>query len=144
MLGIIIALISGALMSIQGVLNSGATKQTSTWITAMAVQLSAFIVCVIAYYTTERNIKISSLLHVTPKYLLLGGIIGAFITITVIKSISALGTAKAEMFIVCSQLIVAYIIELLGMFGADKQDFQLRKCLGVIIFLIGVIIFKWK
>lgn len=144
MWGIIIALISGALMSIQGVLNSGATKQTSTWITAMAVQLSAFIVCLIAYYTTERNIKISSLLHVTPKYLLLGGILGAFITITVVKSISSLGTARAEMFIVCSQLIVAYLIELLGILGADKQEFEWRKCLGVAVFLIGVIIFKWK
>ncbi len=144
MLGIIIALISGALMSIQGVLNSGATKQTSTWITAMAVQLSAFVVCLVAYYATERNIKISSLLHVTPKYLLLGGILGAFITITVVKSISTLGTAKAEMFIVCSQLIVAYVIELLGILGAEKQEFQLRKCVGILIFLIGVIIFKWK
>ena len=32
MTGFIIALISGALMSIQGVLNTGVTKQTSIWV----------------------------------------------------------------------------------------------------------------
>ncbi|MDD7282351.1 MAG: EamA-like transporter family protein, partial [Clostridium sp.] len=32
MWGIIVALISGALMSVQGVFNTGVTKQTSTWL----------------------------------------------------------------------------------------------------------------
>ena len=34
MLGFIIAIISGALMSIQGVWNTGVTKQTSVWLAA--------------------------------------------------------------------------------------------------------------
>ncbi|CDE43126.1 putative uncharacterized protein [Clostridium sp. CAG:411] len=144
MFGILIALLSGALMSIQGVFNSGATKQTGTWLTAMFVQLTAFLVCICAYYVSEKNIPISKIFHVTPKYLLLGGIIGAFITITVIKSISSLGAARAEMFIVCAQLLVAYLIELLGLFGIDKQNFEWRKCIGILVFLVGVIIFKWK
>ena len=126
MFGILIALLSGALMSIQGVFNSGATKQTGTWLTAMFVQLTAFLVCICAYYVSEKNIPISKIFHVTPKYLLLGGIIGAFITITVIKSISSLGAARAEMF------------------GIDKQNFEWRKCIGILVFLVGVIIFKWK
>ena len=32
MFGIMIALLSGALMSIQGVFNTGVTKQTSLWV----------------------------------------------------------------------------------------------------------------
>lgn len=144
MWGVLIALLSGALMSIQGVFNSGATKQTGTWLTAMFVQISAFIVCIIAYYITERNIKMSTILQVSPKYFLLGGVIGAFITITVVKSIELLGTARAEMFIVCAQLIVAYIIELFGIFGTDKQAFDWKKLVGIVVFLTGVIIFKWK
>ena len=45
MWGWIIALISGALMSIQGVLNTGLTKQTSLWVANSWVQGTAFIVC---------------------------------------------------------------------------------------------------
>lgn len=144
MWSILIALLSGALMSIQGVWNAGATKQTSTWVTAMFVQFSAFLFCLAAHYVTERSEKIQSIFQVTPKYLLLGGVLGALITITVIKSIASLGTARAEMFIVASQMIIAYIIELFGIFGADKQEFSLRKCLGVLIFLVGIVVFKWK
>ena len=142
MWGIIIALLSGALMSIQGIFNTNTTKQSSIWITAMFVQLSAFFVCVIAYYVSERSIPISKILTVKPRYMLLGGFIGAFITITVVKSIGSLGAAKAEMFIVCSQLLVAYLIELFGILGVEKTEFSLKKCLGILIFLVGVILFK--
>lgn len=61
------------------------------------------------------------------KYTLLGGVIGAFITITVIQSMGALGPAKAAMLIVISQLIVAYLIELMGLFGVDKEPLSGEK-----------------
>ena len=44
MWGIILALISGALMSIQGVFNTEVTKQTSLWVSTGFVQLTAFFV----------------------------------------------------------------------------------------------------
>ena len=144
MWGILIALLSGALMSVQGVFNTGATKQTGMWLTAMFVQFTAFIVCVAALFLVEKESRIQQLFSISPKYLLLGGVIGAFITITVVKSIHALGAARAEMFIVCSQLIVAYAIELFGLFGMDKQTFEWRKAIGILLFLVGVVVFKWK
>ena len=42
MWGIILALISGALMSIQGVFNTEVTKQTSLWVSTGFVQLGTF------------------------------------------------------------------------------------------------------
>ena len=137
MWGFIAALISGALMSIQGVFNTEVTKQTSLWVSTGWVQLSAFVVCVLAWLES-----IAALWQVDNKYTLLGGVIGAFITITVIQSMGALGPAKAAMLIVISQLAVAYIIELLGIFGVDKQPFEWRKLLGIAI--VGIIIFKWQ
>lgn len=78
------------------------------------------------------------------KYTLLGGIIGAFITITVIQSMGSLGPAKAAMLIVISQLAVAYIIELFGLFGVEKLDFQWRKLIGMAVAIVGIVIFKWE
>ena len=85
MAGILTALLSGALMSIQGVFNTEVTKQTSTWLAAGWVQISAFAVCLAAWCITGRE-PIGDLFRVKPWYLLLGGAIGAFITITVIWS----------------------------------------------------------
>ena len=83
------------------------------------------------------------MLAVEPKYFLFGGVIGAFITLTVIKSMDSLGPAKAVMLIVISQIIVAYIIELFGMFGVEKQSFSWRKVLGALVAIVGVVLFKW-
>lgn len=143
MLGFFAALISGALMSIQGVFNTEVTKQSSLWVSTGWVQLSAFAVCVLAWLFTGRE-SISALWQVDNKYTLLGGVIGAFITITVIQSMGALGPARAAMLIVVSQLIVAYVIELFGMFGTDRQPFEWRKLVGMAVAIIGIVIFKWQ
>lgn len=143
MWGFLAALISGALMSIQGVFNTEVTKQSSLWVATGWVQLSAFAVCVAAWLFTGKQ-SISALWQVENKYTLLGGVIGAFITITVIQSMGSLGPAKAAMLIVVSQLIVAYLIELMGLFGVDKEPFEWRKVLGMLIAIAGIVIFKWQ
>ncbi|HPU63754.1 MAG TPA: DMT family transporter [Mobilitalea sp.] len=144
MWGIIIAIISGAFMSIQGVFNTGVTKQTGIWVCSSFVQFTALLACLGAWYVTGRDHSFSELLKIDNKYMLLGGVIGAAITYTVIKSVEALGPARANMFIITSQMVVAYLIELLGIFGAEKVDFEWRKLIGIIIIIIGIITFKWK
>lgn len=143
MIGFIIALISGALMSIQGVFNTQVTKSSTIWAANTFVQFTAFCVCLCIWLLTDRSSLLAPL-KVEPKYMLLGGAIGAFITYTVIKSMEGLGPAKAVMLIVAAQLIVAYVIELLGWFGVEKQPWDWRKAIGMLISIVGIIIFKWK
>ncbi len=140
MWGYIIALLSGLLMSVQGVMNTGVTRQTSIWVAAGFVQLSAFVICVIAWLVTGRE-SVSALWSVSPKYMLAGGVIGSFITITVIKSMSLLGPAKSVMLIVVMQIITAYVIELLGLFGSEKASFSWGKVIGAVISIVGIVIF---
>ena len=130
MFGFIAALVSGALMSIQGVFNTEVTKQTGTWLTNSFVQLSGFFVCLVIWFIKERKKNPPmEIFLVEPKYYLLGGVIGAFITFTVIAGMSALGPAKAVMLIVSAQLIVAYLIEVFGIFGLQKSGFDWMKFL---------------
>ena len=68
MWGFIIALLSGALMSIQGVFNTEVTKQTSIWVSAGFVQLTAFFTCVIMWLVTGRN-EVGGLFQVQPWYM---------------------------------------------------------------------------
>lgn len=143
MIGIFIALISGALMSLQGVFNTQVTKSTSMWVSASWVQFSALIICLVAWFFCDRT-SFSGLLTLEPKYLLLGGIMGAFITYTVIKSIASLGPAQAVMLILIAQLIVAWLIELFGLFGMEKAPFEWRRLLGMAICIGGIILFKWE
>lgn len=143
MIGFLIALISGALMSVQGVFNTQVTKASSIWVASAFVQISAFAVCLAAWLISDRS-SFGALFKVEPKYMLLGGAIGAFITYTVIKSMDMLGPARAVMLIVIAQLLVAYVIELFGVFGVEKQPLEWRKVIGMAVAIIGIIIFKWK
>ena len=143
MIGFFIALISGALMSIQGVFNTQVTKASSIWIASAFVQLTALVVCIGAWLFTDRSNPMQ-VFQVEPKYMLLGGAIGAFITYTVIRSMDMLGPARAVMLIVVAQLIVAYVIELLGWFGVEKQPWEWRKGIGMLVAIIGIVVFKWK
>lgn len=143
MIGFLIAIISGALMSVQGVFNTQVTKSSGIWAANAFVQFTALLVCLIAWFFFERS-SFMNVLRVEPKYMLLGGVMGAGITYTVIKGMAMLGPAKAVMVIVVAQLIVAYLIELFGLFGVEKQPLEIRKVAGMIIAIAGIIIFKWK
>ena len=143
MIGFFIALVSGALMSVQGVFNTQVTKTTGMWVSNGWVQLSAFAVCLVAWFIAGRD-DVMTIAKVEPKYMLLGGVIGAGITWTVIKSMEQVGPAKAALLIVISQLIIAYVMELLGLFGVDKQPVDWRKIGGMALALIGVAIFQWE
>ena len=142
MIGFFIALLSGAFMAIQGVFNTQVTKSSSIWVANVFVQFTALIVCVFDWLITDRS-SFGALLKVQPKYMLLGGTIGAFITYTVIKAMEQLGPARASMLIVIAQLIVAYLIELFGLFNVEKQPIEARKLIGMGIAILGIIIFKW-
>ncbi|MBR1931659.1 MAG: DMT family transporter [Lachnospiraceae bacterium] len=143
MIGFLIALLSGALMSVQGVFNTQVTKASSIWAASAFVQFTALLVCLGAWMFSDRS-SLLKVFAVQPKFMLLGGAIGAFITYTVIKSMDLLGPAKAVMLIVVAQLLVAYLIELAGWFGVEKQPWEWRKALGMAIAIVGIILFKWQ
>ena len=135
MAGIVTALLSGALMSVQGVFNTGVTKQTSVWVASGWVQATALIACVVIWFFTGRP-------PVSPIYLLSGGIIGAVITYTVIRSMQSLGPAQTALLIVVAQIITAYVIQLFGWFGTEKMPFEWHKLLGAAVAVAGIIIFQ--
>ena len=142
MWGIIIALVSGALMSIQGVFNTEVTKQTSIWVSSGWVQLTAFLTCLVMWFFTGRQ-EIGGLWQVQPWYMLTGGVMGALITYTVIKSVGSLGPARSALLIVVSQIIVSYAIEVFGLFGMEKVGFEWKKLIGAAVAIAGIVIFRY-
>lgn len=143
MIGFLIAVISGLLMSVQGVFNTQVTKTTGMWVANAFVQFTAFLICIAIWAISDRT-SFGTLLKVEPRYMLIGGILGAGITYTVIKAMDMMGPAKAVMMIVTAQILVAYLIELFGLFGVEKQSFSWRKVIGILLAAGGIILFKWE
>lgn len=141
-MSIITGLVSGVLMSVQGVFNTRVSEKVGLWFTTGIVHFTAFLVCVaVLFFTRDANV---TGLKMVNKWYLLGGVIGVGITYTVIVSMAKLGPAFAVMMILIAQMISAYLIELLGWFGTEKSSFVWTKVIGVGIMLIGIICFQWK
>ena len=103
MVGILFALLAGLLMSVQGVFNTRVMDASSMWATNSWVQLTAFAISISVWFFAGRE-NLFAVFNVENKIYLFGGVIGAFITFTVIKSISGLGPAYATMLILLAQL----------------------------------------
>lgn len=141
-MGVIASIISGALMSIQGVFNTRVTESSSIWVTNSFVQITGFAVCLIAWFFSGRD-SFNDLFKASSKWYLTGGILGAFIIFTVVKGMATLGPCYAVMLILIAQLLVAYTIELLGIFGTEQIGFEWKKAIGVGVMVVGIVIFQW-
>lgn len=142
MLGTISSIISGMAMSIQGVFNTRLGEKIGFSETNAVVQGIAFsITLAIALLTGSGNIhNIKS----CRKIYLLGGVLGVIITFTVMYGIKTLGPTHSVATILVSQLIMAFLIDLLGLFGSNKIKFNLHELVGIIMLISGIIILKWN
>ena len=143
MFGVFVALVSGALMSLQGVFNTEVTKQSSIWAAAGWVQLTAFATCLLFYFFSGRG-EIMGMFSIDRKYMLLGGVMGAFITWTVVKSMDGRGRARTTLLIAVTQILVSYLVELFGLFGVEKAGFEWKKLLGAALAIAGIIVFRME
>ena len=127
-------------MSIQGVFNTRVMDSSNMWAATSWVHISALAASISLWFFTGRE-ALLSVFDVSQKIYLFGGVIGAFITYTVIKGISDLGPAYATMFILLAQLVVSYMIEVFGLFGTEKVSFEWIKFIGVALMISGIVVF---
>ena len=143
MLGIIMSIIAGAVMSIQGVFNTRLSDKTGLFESNVIVQGTAFIAALLIWWFFGRG-DIKEWAQVNKLYLT-GGLLGTVITVTVMLGMKNLTPATAVSIILISQLLTAGLIDAFGLFETEKIAFGIRKIIGVITMILGMLIFKlWK
>ena len=142
MAAFIFAIISGAAMSIQGVMNTRLGEKIGVYESNLYVQGTAFILSLIAVWVLGKG-NIREITEVNKLYLF-GGLLGLIITITVMKAVGALNPTVAISTILVSQLITAALIDAFGIMESEKIPFTWTNYLGIALMIGGVIIFKWQ
>lgn len=142
MFGFICAIISGISMSLQGVFNTKLSEKIGSWETNTIVQASGLIITlVILLFFRKGDFKAIKDVN---KFYLLGGALGVVIIFTVMKSISTLGTTVGIGTILIAQITAAALIDAFGLFGNSKITFGNNEIVGIILMIVGIIIFKCK
>lgn len=142
MIGVLFSVIAGAVMSLQGVMNTRLSERIGVLESNMFVQGTAFAVGLLAMLLFGKG----SLRAITsvPKYYLLGGLLGFVITLTVILSIKGLSPTAAVSIILISQLLTAALIDAFGWLGTERVPFTWQKYVGLALMLGGILLFKWR
>ena len=142
MLGIIMAILSGAAMSVQGVMNTRVSEKIGLLESNTFVQGTAFALSLIAMLALGKG-SIARISSVPWPYLLCGAL-GLFITVGVMIAIRNLNATVAISVILIAQLLVAALIDAFGWMGSEKIPFGWQKYAAIALMISSVILFKWK
>ena len=140
MFGLIISAAAGALMSLQGVLNTRLGEHVGRPEANALVQATAAALALVALlFRREGDF---SALGQTPWYYCLGGVIAPAITLSVMLGMRALTPATAVCVILASQLISAGAVDALGLFGTERVPLTWTKALGAAMLIGGAVLFN--
>ena len=138
--GLLLALIAGALVSLQNIFNSKVNEHAGTWTTTTIVLGMGFLASFGIGLLLEGK-DLFSLSNMQPWYWF-SGIIGVGVVISLVQGIRLLGPTYAISIVLTSQLGFALLWDSLGWFGLEQIPFTSKQLLGVLVIIAGVIVFK--
>ena len=142
MIGFLFAVVAGAAMSVQGVMNTRLQEHVGLWEANAYTQGTALLLSLIVLWIFGKG-DLAKLAGV-PKGYLFSGALGLVITITVMLSIKGLSPTVAVSTILIAQLLVAALIDGFGWMGQEKISMNAKQFIGLALMLGGVVLFKWK
>ena len=141
-MGFVFAILAGAAMSVQGVMNTRLSEKLGLYESNAWVQGTVFALSLLAMWIWGKGSFRE--LGQTPKVYLLGGALGLVITLTVMLAIGRLSPTVAISTILIAQLLVAAIIDAFGWLGAERVAFHWNKFAGMALMIGGVVLFKLR
>ena len=136
-LSLLLALISGVLMAVQGSLNTALSKVVGLLETTFIVHVTGTIVLMILLFVLRMGKGNLYALPEAPWYAYLGGIVGVGIIYLVAASIPQVGVANATTAIIIGQVLTAIIIDHFGAFGLERMAYGWHQIAGLILLGVG-------
>ena len=140
MIGILFSLIAGIFVAMQTVFNARVSEQVGLWETTTIVHTVGLIFSIVMLSLFGDG-QIGKWTEINKLYLL-GGAFGVIIIYSMTRGVLTIGTTLAVSILIVTQLTLAMVIDSLGLFGTPKIIIDWTKPLGIIIMVLGIIVFK--
>ena len=138
---ILLALAIGLLLPIQVGINSELAQRISSPVNAslfsFAIGTIGLMVCFLIVRDTWPNLNTLSTI---PKWLWLGGLIGAFAVFGGIISGPKIGLLSLVAFVLTGQLLASLILDHFGWLGFPVRELSLGRISGSVLLLVAVIL----
>lgn len=140
-IGLILALIAGSLVSLQNIFNSKVNERAGSWGTTTLVLFMGFIASLGIGLILEGK-QMFTLQHMQPWYWF-SGLIGVGVVFCLMQGMRLLGPTYTIAIVMTAQLGFALVWDSFGWLGLEKVPFTLNKLIGVLVIIAGIVIFKF-
>lgn len=143
----LLSLIAGTVVTFQVVVNSQLRDKVGSPLLSSLISFAVGTLSLLLIYW----IRVSRDTEVLPNYdqmrnlkiwMFAGGCFGAFYIFTTIVTAPKIGFANMFSLVICGQLILAVIVDSLGLFGNQVQELNPMKIFGVALLIAGVYIIQ--
>lgn len=139
---IIIALLSGAFLPLQGGLNSRLGKTIESPVYASLFSFAVGAITLIAYcFITKQHAQWPAL-KTAPVYLWVGGVLGAFYVTAIIFTFSRLGPALTFGLVIAGQMVMSVLLDHFNVLVSQQHPVNAWKVIGIALIISGVIIIR--
>jgi bacterial/archaeal transporter family-2 protein len=139
---IIMAFIAGTFLPVQAGLNSRLGKSIESPVYASMISFITGAFAVFIYILITRQHVIWAGLKTAPAYTWIAGALGAFYVTTVILAFPRIGPALTFGLVVLGQMVVAILLDHFNVLVASQHSINIRRVLGVILIVSGVIVIR--
>lgn len=133
---IILIALGGASAALQSPINSALGKRIGVlegglWSFCTG---ALFLILLVTIFGKGHLTEVTSV----PKWQLLGGILGVIAVTAMIVSAPQLGIGLATVCLLFGQILVAIVIDSLGLFGVEAVPLDYNRIIGVLLMFVGI------
>ena len=139
---IVMVVIAGAFLPMQGSMNSKLAKAGENPVYASMISFTIGVLALVAYILlTSQNVSWKGLKD-APSYSWLGGVLGAFYVTVIVFAFPKIGPGLTFGLVVAGQLITSMVMEHFQIMGIPHQPISFGRIVGVLLIIIGVVAVK--
>lgn len=140
----IFVVVMGAGLSAQPLLNArvGAAAGHPVWAALFSVLVSSLTLLLVSQLLRLPAPRVGAIVTLPP-WLLTGGVIGAFVVLAALMAAPRLGAATTVALFIAGQLVMSLVIDHFGLLGVPEQALDLKRLLGVLLLVAGVVLIRF-
>ncbi|WP_299608233.1 DMT family transporter [uncultured Tateyamaria sp.] len=139
---LVVIILAGSVAALQAPVNAALGASLGSGVAAATISFGVgFVVLLAIMLSSGQADHLARVLSVN-RWLLLGGLLGAFYVWAILWTIPLLGVVTAISAMILGQLVVALALDAFGPFGLPIHEVSVPRVLGVVLVASGLILSK--
>lgn len=135
--------LAGLAVAIQAPLNSALGRTIESSIAAAAVSFGVGFVTLVLLVALSGDSGAFGRAALAPRWLLLGGLLGAFFVWASLWSVSLLGVLTTTATLILGQIVGAMVLDYIGAFGIAPRDLSWTRLTAALLVGAGVVLSRF-